>query len=83
MLDSFANDRNESREETASMIASVMVESGLTFDELIWHHHCHGWKGGLSVSERQRRAAYKAWQTIRARRKQAAIEEELREAEVA
>jgi hypothetical protein len=83
LLDVFAADRKESQEETAGMIASVTAESGLTFDELIWQHHCHGWKGGVSVSERQRRAAYKAWQTIRANRKQAAIEEELREAEVA
>jgi hypothetical protein len=78
----FATDRNEPIEETVSMIASVSRESGLTIDELIWHHHYSGWKGGVSVSERQRRAAFKAWETIRANRKQKEIDQELKEAEI-
>lgn len=71
LLETFAKQIGQTVQWTLDMIASHAIETGLTPDELLWHHEESGWNGGLTVRERQREAAHKAWKTIRAKREAA------------
>jgi hypothetical protein len=67
-LEAFGAHRKESVEQVVRMLGMMTQSSGLTFDELLFHHEYSGWHGPMTVSERQRNAAYKAWDTMRARK---------------
>lgn len=67
-IGALAKEREETFDQVIRMVGHQCQNFGLTFEELLFHHRYSGWRGPMTVSERQRNAAYKAWDTMRARK---------------